>query len=176
MEWLKVILEQFWEYIKFWATVNQYQEMVLLRFGKFVKVLKPGTYFKIPFIDYAMEAHVKRDTLSIEPICITTIDGKTISIGMMEEHEVFDTHLFLVETNDALTNMKDVCRGEMSDLLEDITWADIKKKTTKNALKKKITEKYEQMGVRILDLKFTNKAETRSFTIASDKGNTVNAI
>jgi len=176
MEWIKELLTLFWDYLKCWVLVNHYEKAVVLRKGRYLKTLAPGLYAKWPFIDYAFEVYIMPDTMDIEPISITTADGKTISIGMMIEFQVIDAKVYKIDTNDAITNMKDLARGEMSDYLEDLNWEDIKKKTTKNALKRKLQEHYIEMGVEISELKFTHKAESRVFRLFSDRPNHINAI
>jgi len=166
-EAIKEFLSMFFEYLKFWVVVNGYQESVILRHGRYLKTLPPGYYFKYPFLDYSIEVMVKTDTKEFDPIAITTLDGKTISIGLQIEYDIFDSKLYIIETNDAVSNMRDIARGEMSDFLEDINWGDIKKKTSKNALKKIISTRYEEMGVRLRDLKFTNKCESRVYRLFS---------
>jgi len=171
MEWIKELLTLFWDYLKFWILVNHYEESVQLRCGKYYRTLTAGLYFKWPFIDYALDVYIKPDTMEIEPLSITTSDGKNISIGLMIEFQITDSRKFKVEVNDALSNMRDIARGEMSDHLEDFGWEDIKKKTTKNALKRKLQEHYVDMGVDVHDLKFTHKTENRVFRLLSDNKN-----
>lgn len=176
MEWIKELLTLFWDYLKFWVLVNHYEEAIVLRGGKYLKTLGPGLYLKWPFIDYSLEVYVMPDTMDVEPISITTGDGKTVTIGLMVEYKVMDTKKYKIETNDSPTNMKDLARGEMSDYLEDLNWEDIKKKTTKNALRRKLQEHYTEMGVEIIELKFTHKAESSVFRFFTDKQNNINAI
>ncbi len=176
MEWIKELLTLFWDYLKFWILVNSYEEAIVLRKGRYLKTLSAGLYLKWPFFDYALEVYIMPDTMDIDPISITTGDGKTITIGLMVEYIVVDTKKYKIETNDAYTNMKDLARGEMSDYLEDLHWEDIKKKTTKNALKRKLQEHYIEMGVEIRELKFTHKAESKVFRFFSDRANHINAI
>lgn len=168
-EWIKEILVTFIDYLKFWVLVNSYEQVIILKNGKFNRILLPGLYLKWPLIEYSVIVLVKTDTKEYDTIAITTLDGKTISIGLEIEYDIFDCVKFALEINDAASNMKDIARGEMSDYLEDVNWIDIKKKTTKNALKKILSSRYEEMGVRLKDLKFTNKSESKVYRLFSDK-------
>jgi regulator of protease activity HflC (stomatin/prohibitin superfamily) len=166
-EWIKDTIDNFADYIKIWVRVNDYQEAVILRWGKYHRTLSPGFHFKWFIFEYHMLLNVKPDTMDIEAITITTLDGKTISPGLMIHYEIVDSRKHLLNNNDSPTNMKSIAKGEMSDLLEDINWADTKKKTTKNALRRALIPKFEDMGVNILDMKFTDKCETRAFRLFS---------
>lgn len=176
-EWIKNLIDNFADYLKFWVRTNDYQEAVILRWGKYIKTLPPGLSFKFPVADYHMFVNVKPDTIEIEPLAITTLDGKTVSTGLMLHYIIADSKKYIIDNNDSLSNMNHIARAEMSDLLEDINWEDTKKKTTKNALQRALTPKFKDMGVTILDLKFTHKCEIVAYKIFSQVGDgNVNAI
>lgn len=174
--WIKDIFVYFIDYLKFWVVVNHYEEAIVLRNGKYHRTLSAGLWPKWTIFEYYITIHIKPDTMEFEPITITTLDGETAAIGLEIEYEVVDSKKYMVETNDAPSNMRDVARGEMSELLEDLNWNDIRKKATKNALKRQLSAIYEGMGVKLNDLKFTNKAKTRAYRLFSDKGISGNAI
>ena len=169
MDKILEFLAQFFDYLKPWVLVNTFERVVILRNGKFIKGLEPGLYFKIPFIDNYFSCNIMADTKEYGPLAITTADGKTITLGVVIEFEIADYIKFILENNDSITNLRDLTIAECSDLLEDINWVDIKKKTTKNALKRAVGEKVKTLGVTILDLKFTTKCESKVFRILSDK-------
>jgi len=168
-QWLASTIDRFADYIKPWVVVNGYEEAVILRWGKYHRTLKPGTYPKFPIADYALTEHVKPDTMEIPPITITTADGKPVSIGMIIHYDITNVEKFLIENNDSRSNMLQLGSAELSDHLEDIPWIDIKKKTTKNAVQRKIAPYFDAMGVRILDLKFKDKVEVRPYKLFTDK-------
>lgn len=166
-EWIQQLLTEFLGYIKPWVLIDQYEMGVLLRFGKFHKVLNPGLHPKIPIVDYGHAAITTFDTLSIDEVNLTTADGQTISIGLYVEFEVDDIYKYLILTNDTRTNMVDISKGVLSSVLEDITWEDIKKKVTINAIKRRLTPKFAEMGVLLKDCQFTDKCKSRVFKVFS---------
>lgn len=173
-EWLKWLLEQAWHYIMPFTVITDYESGVLLRFGRLVKVLTPGIHFKFPLIDIIITAHIKPDTMEIAPISITTLDDKTVSIGAIIEIEVIDVQKYLIEANEARSNIHDIIRGVMSDTLEDITWADIKKKKTINQIKRTSSESCEKVGIRLIDMRFTDKCISRVLKLFGDTHSIIN--
>lgn len=164
-EWIKNTIDQWADYIKPWVAVNAYQEAIILRKGDYHRTLLPGYHLKWPLYELHMLVNVKADTLEVEPVAITTLDGKTVATGLVVHYKIDDSKKFMVDNNDSPSNMRDIARAEMSDLLEDINWPGTKKKTTKNALVKSLKPKYDDMGITILDLKFTHKCETMAFKL-----------
>lgn len=172
-DWIKEILSQCWDHIKFWAVINHYEEGVLLRFGNYKKVLLPGLHFKIPIADYVFSSIVKIDTMPITPVNICTIDNKTITIGAMVKYDIVDIKKYLIDTNEAKGNMQDLSRGIISDYLEDCTWDDIRLKKTIKKITNLISKEAEEMGIRVLEVKFTDKCITRTFKIFGETHDTL---
>lgn len=173
-EWIKELLSQWIDYLKPWVLIQQFEEGVLLRFGKFHSILKPGIHAKFPIADYHYSAIVTADTMKIDAVSITTLDNKTISVGAIVEFEISDIYKYLILTNDPRTNMHDICRGVISDLLEDTSWESIKKKTTLNAVTRRISKRCEEMGVNIRSVSFTDKSMAMVVKLFSDTVSTNN--
>lgn len=167
-DWISQVLEKFWEYIKFWQIVESFEKGVLCRWGIAIKELEPGFHWKYPCADYVYTTIVTPDTINIKPITLTTADGKTISIGAVVEFDIVDIWKYLIDTNEARSNMRDVCLGVISDDVEDRDWEEIKKKTTRNAVQKKLSKACEQMGIRVINFYFTAKSITKSFSLSKE--------
>lgn len=157
-----------WKDARFLFFIAEYQEGVLLRGGRYIKNLKPGPHFKLPFIDDIHEDTVKTDTMIIREVNVTTLDGKTATVGCEFEYTIKDIYQALIETSGWRTNLHDICQGILSDSLEDINWDDIRKKTTKNAIAKKIESKAAKMGITTSDFNFTDKALSKSIKLFGD--------
>jgi len=155
-----------WDDAKFILFVLQYEEGVLYRRGKLIKSLSPGAHLKIPFIDTYHLENVKADTMNIIPVTVTTLDNKTIMIGCEFDFYIGDIIQAVVETNDWRSNLHDICMGVLSDHLEDCYWEDIKKKTVKNQIFKRIEKRALEMGVVVSNFNFTEKAITRALSIS----------
>jgi regulator of protease activity HflC (stomatin/prohibitin superfamily) len=154
-----------WDHFKPILFILEYEEGVMFRAGKFKKVLKPGWHYRISFIDDYHVENVKGDTMSISPVSVTTLDNKTISIGCEFDFYIDDIEKALVYTNDWRSNLHDICKGILSDHLEDCNWEDIRKKVIKNQIFKRIEKRALEMGVVIDNFNFTDKSITRALTL-----------
>jgi regulator of protease activity HflC (stomatin/prohibitin superfamily) len=159
-------LREVWNHFKPILFLYNYEAGVVFRAGKFIKELKPGSwYFRIPFIDDIFVENIATDTMAIKEVNITTLDGKTITIGGEFDLKVIDVTLAIVETHDWRSNLMDVARGIISDHVEDNNWDELRKKTTKNAIEKKINKRANEMGVEISNFNFTDKTIGRILTL-----------
>lgn len=165
-------LQRIWDSINPFVIIDQYEGAILLRMGKKKRDLTTGFHFlplKIVLIDKVLSKIVTRDTISLIDVHITTSDGKTVSVGTIIDLEVVDVSTFLLDFNDADSNMKDVCRGVVTDYLTDISWEEMKKKSTLTAIKNKLKNKLSEMGVNVHQVYFSSMVLTRAFTIFSGK-------
>lgn len=158
-------LQSVWDDIKIFVFIHEYEEGILYRMGKLSRVLKKGPNFKIPFIDTYHVENVKSDTMYINPVTITTLDNKTISVGCEFDFYIDDIVLAVVMTNEWRSNLHDICTGIVSDHLEDCNWDDIRKKVIKNQIFKRIEKRALEMGVVVSNFNFTEKSITRALTL-----------
>ena len=57
-----------------WKIVDQWEEGVHLRIGKFRRTVKPGLQWKIPFFDQIMATSVITQTVNLKPQTVTSAD------------------------------------------------------------------------------------------------------
>jgi len=155
-----------WEHFKPIIFILHYEQGVLYRAGVFRKVLKHGWHLRIPFVDDFHAENVEDDTMNVVPVTITTLDNKTITIGCEFDFYIDDIVKAVVETNDWRTNLHDICRGILSDHLEDCNWEDIRKKTVKNQIFKRIEKRALEMGVIVNNFNFTDKTIARALALS----------
>lgn len=159
------ILLQIWDSFKPVIFVLEYKQGALFRAGKFKKILYPGWHLRIPFVDDYHTENVMFDTMCIKEVSVTTLDGKTISVGGEFDLNIVNYYKASVLTNDWRTNIVDIVRGIISDELEGRNWDDIRKKTTKNAIEKEIHKRGAEMGIEISNFNFTDKSISRVFKL-----------
>ena len=61
--------------------VNQWEEGVHLRYGKFLKVVRPGLVWKRPFFDKLWVTPVISQTVNLSPQTVTSLDEKSVVLS-----------------------------------------------------------------------------------------------
>jgi len=145
--------------------LHDYEEALFYRYGKIKSVSKSGFHWKIPFLDSYIKTIVTTDTMRIEDVNITTLDGKTATIGGEFDLVVSDVKKALNDTHEWKSNLQDISRGIISNELEDLNWDEIRKKTTKNAIERKIKTRALEMGITISNFSFTDKVLSRAIRL-----------
>ena len=145
--------------------VNQYQGGILLRRGIYKRDLKAGWNFKLPIIDRFLTCVTTLETAFITNVNITTKDTKACTVSACFEYNVTDCKKYLLDTNDAPTNIKDVGMGCIADALIDSDWEEISKRKTINEIKRTLNKELSTYGVSVTRFWFTDITITRVFTL-----------
>lgn len=161
-EWIG---QQWREFISPFVILRCYEGGVLLRLGKYKHNLKLGLNWKIPFIDEIHTAIVTVDTFNVLPIAVTTKDGKQVSVEPIVKFDIPDVKKYLLEANDAASNLRDVSRGTIADYLTDVSWEELSDKKTFTAIKNALKKECDDLGVNIHKVYFGRIVNTKMYTI-----------
>ena len=82
------LLTNWWIELKPIVIIRDYEEAVMLRFGVFKKVLKPGLHFKIPMFDEVIDQHVVITTLSLDAQSLYTMDKQNIVVKGVIKYKI----------------------------------------------------------------------------------------
>jgi hypothetical protein len=162
LEWLYDIGEK---YIFPWQIVRDYEGGVVLFLGKYHYSLNKGLNWKIPFLHESLTTLIKPETFQTENQTITTKDGKVISISFIARYEVDDAKKFLLEANDAASNLMHELIMAGCDYLTDCTYAEIIDKPSYTKIKNKVNNKITYMGARFTEIGFGSNCQTRPFSL-----------
>lgn len=106
--------------------VRQYEGGVVLRFGRFLTVRRPGLNFIIPVVDRMFRIDTRTETLTVEPQEVITRDNVTIKVDAVVYFAVTDPAKALLQVVNymkatsqiALTTLRSVLgQSELDELL-----------------------------------------------------------
>jgi regulator of protease activity HflC (stomatin/prohibitin superfamily) len=153
------------DYLSPFIILRCYEMGVLLRMGHYRRNLKVGLNWKFPFIDEVHTTIYTVDTFHVSPIDITTIDNKQVSVEPIIKFDIMDGKKYLVDMNEAASNLHDVSRGIIADYLSDCEWEAIKKKSTLTAIKNALKKECDDMGINIYKVYFGRIVTTKVYTV-----------
>jgi regulator of protease activity HflC (stomatin/prohibitin superfamily) len=163
LEWVQT---KWNDYISPIILVRHYEGGILLSMGKFQRVLKKGINWKLPYpFNEAHKCLVKPETLSVD-VTITTSDNITRSVEVIGEYEVEDVRKWILEANDAFSNVRDLLKGYSEDVLSDSSSEEINKKPIKTKIKGKLNEGVSSLGAKFNRILFGKNVITRSLSVS----------
>jgi hypothetical protein len=165
IDWVWDIMER---YILFWVIVRDYEAGVVLLLGKYHYTLKRGFNWKWPLLHESLTCLKKSETLETQPKTITTKDGKTVSISFVGRYEVCDEKKFLLEANDAVSNIPHELIMAGCDYLTDCTWTELIEKPSYTKIKNKVNNKIEYMGAKFTEIGFSTNCITRPISLLNN--------
>jgi regulator of protease activity HflC (stomatin/prohibitin superfamily) len=148
--------------------VMEYEKAVVLRFGKFHKVAKPGLHFRIPIVDEFMTNHVVVTTLSLPPQSLYTKDKQNIVVKGVIKYRIADVQTFLLEVYDAQDALSDMTQSIIKNVVMDKSLEECIDTEIDNLLSKKARVEAKKWGVEIQQVTLTDLAPIRSFRLIND--------
>lgn len=164
---IDVLLEWWGQIIPFYI-IRDYEEAVLLRFGRFKSVIKPGFHLKIPFFDEVIDQHVVTTTLSLDAQSLYTQDKQNIVVKGIVKYKIADVKIFLLEVFDAQDALSDMSQSIIKNVIMSMTMDECTDSELDNTLTKKVRVEARKWGVDIQQVTLTDLAPIRSFRLIND--------
>ncbi len=152
-------------YILPFQVIRHYEAGVILLLGKYQRNMKKGLNWKVPFVNESLTCLIKPETFQTQNQTVTSKDGKVISISFIGRYEVVDEKKFLLEANDAQSNIVHELIMAGCDYLTDCTYSEIIDKPSYTKIKNKVNNKIEYLGAKFTEVGFGSNAQTRAFSL-----------
>ena len=162
------IISHWWLQIVPFVIIRDYEEAVLLRFGRFNKLLKPGLHIKFPFFDEVIEQHMVVTTLSLDAQSLYTKDKQNVVIKGVVKYKIADVKTFLLEVYDAKDAIADMSQSIIKNVIMSMTLEECTDAEIDNALTKKVRVEARKWGVEVQQVTLTDLAPIRSFRLIND--------
>jgi regulator of protease activity HflC (stomatin/prohibitin superfamily) len=159
---------QFYEKLIPWYVVDEADEAVILRFGKFSKVRGPGTYRKIPFFDNVIVKTTVWTTISLPAQSLTTKDGVNIVIKAAIKYKVRDIKTFVLEVWDAVDALSDMTSGIIFDVVKEYSWEELKVEDLRSLITRKTRHEAKRWGLEVESVTLSDLAQIKSLRLINE--------
>lgn len=159
---------------RFFEVLDEYQEGVMLRLGRFRKTVGPGIHWLIPlYIDRILTHSIAIDTISLTERSITTSDGVTVLCGCTITYRVKNIKVFLLEVDGAQAALVDSAAGTLRAVIGSSRWEELSHKEgaekAEEELKDGIKKIARDFGIEVKRAVFSELAKARALRVAMDK-------
>lgn len=153
---------------QFWVLIYQYEKGVLLRFGRFVRVLEPGFHFCRPFhIDHVMVDNVVTRTVHLGAQSLTTKDGKTIVVSAIVTMRIEDVKRALLEVESIEHAMMDSCYAAVNNHVDSSTWEQLHGDEAFKSLTRSCKREGKRYGLEIERVQLADLAICRTYRMVN---------
>ena len=154
--------------------IDEWEEGIVLRFGKFNRVVKPGVFFKIPFFDSVWKYTVITQSIDIPPQSVTTADNKNVVVKGIIRFTITDIKVFLLTITQPQDVLTDTTGGMIRDIIEDTRWDSIIDIDTR--LTKEVAKFVKKWGITVEKVTLTDLQIANSIRIIQDSTHQQKAI
>jgi regulator of protease activity HflC (stomatin/prohibitin superfamily) len=162
------VITEWWAYIMPAIIIPNYEQAVLLRNGKFIKVLGPGFHVKLPIFDEVISHHVVVTTLSLSAQSLYTQDKQNIVVKGVIKYKISDVKIFLLEVFDAQDALADMAQSIIKNIIITTPLEACLDLELDNLLTKKVRVEARKWGVDVQQVTLTDIAPIRSYRIIND--------
>lgn len=160
----------FLELGKFWVVVRSYEQGVILRLGKFNRVIDPGLHWMLPLgVDVALTESVVMTTKSLGNLSTTTSDSRSVCFECIVTYEIADIQKSLLLVNRVEDAIIDACQGIVGTTVSSMTWADLMNAdATTEKLSAACRKRGWRYGVKILTVMLAGVSVVRNIRLMGD--------
>lgn len=165
---LVALIERFGYQLMPFVIVEEWNAGVHLRFGKWIRTMDGGIYFKIPFIDNVIECPVITQSVNLPAQTLTTLDEESIVLKSIIRYNITDVKKYLLSVMHANDVLIDTTQGIIRDVVEMTTWNDLV--DVNSQITNEVKEFVTKWGIEVEAVTITDLGIVKSFRIFGDEG------
>jgi hypothetical protein len=146
--------------------VDEFEEGVVLRFGRYNRSVKPGLHWKWPCsIEEEITTTVVRRTSYCDVQSITSRDGRSVNSSPIIIYRIGNVKRWTLEVDDAEEALNDVTYGLNDALACQSDWSEIHTSDYAVQLTALVKEEGVTWGARVEEVKFADRAQSKSLRV-----------
>lgn len=148
------------------TVVDQFEEAVVLRFGRFHRELEPGFHWLIPFeVERVIADNVVPRTLNLGAQSLTTKDGAQIVLGVILTARIHDIRKAILEVENVDAAVQDSCYAEVARVVHEHTWEELQAESINDELLRACRKRAFSYGVEIMRTQLSDLARCKSLRL-----------
>jgi membrane protease subunit HflK len=149
----------FWDYLKMYWIIEDYNKGVVLRWGRFNRVMEPGFSWKWPFAEVVLETTIVPTTMRLSAQSLKTIEGEPIVCESVIKYEVRDVRTLLLKVYDATDAIVDMTQAIIKSLVLEKTWDECRTAEMDSAITRKARVEAKKWGIEIIQVTIVSIAK-----------------
>lgn len=170
IEQLISLVSTFWNHIIPFFVIDEYEQAVTLRLGRYYRTVYPGLHLKIPFVDQVLTETVVMNAYNLASQALTTKDNKEIIVAAVVKYTISDIKKFVLEITDEDSAIPDICLGVIRASLTSKTWLECQDKTVDTYITNKVRGELSNYGIAVDKVRLTDMTRVRAFRLFTDGG------
>lgn len=148
-----------------WTIVYAYERGVLLRFGRFKRVLEPGWRWLIPVVDHVLTCTVVPNTMRLMDQNLTSSDGHDMAVAGIITFTVTDPRKFLLEVEGGGEAIADTTYGAVSEWVSSQSRDNIRDPANWTKLESRVRRQAKEYGIEVLRFRFADLTRAKAIRL-----------
>jgi regulator of protease activity HflC (stomatin/prohibitin superfamily) len=166
LSWLLQLTEKVFFFFVPFVVIDEYQSGVLLRFGKYKKVVLAGFHWRWPFsIDEFVMVDIATETITTEPQSLTTKDGKNIVVSAKVKCYVYKPDVYAIKVKDVTNAISDITMGKIKQAVMKASWEECRENEFDTKITQTVRTEADKWGVSIERVTTVNLQLTGSIRV-----------
>ena len=159
----------FWNLFKPLVVVAEFEGGVILRFGRYSRVIGPGMHWKLPLADEAMITSTVTTTMALRPQTLTTKDDLTIVVSAIVNYHISGVRAYLLDIWDSADVINDLTLGAIRQIVAAANYSDLHGNEVEENVLEIIKEDASKYGVDIHKVTFADFGRVRSLRLITNE-------
>lgn len=166
MELINTVTAFLVKIFQWWFTVMPWEQALLIRRGRKVKLLGAGLYLKIPFIDTVYIQTTRMRMIDVPVQTISTKDGSSVTIKSAIGYTIKDVQTLYSTLYHPEMTLMSMSMGFVGEFVRDNDIKEVTPVKIEQYVNEKI--KAEDYGLKDLNVKITTFAIVKTFRLIQD--------
>lgn len=165
LEQLFKLISDGWDVISPFTICAAYENVVILRFGKYHRTLDPGFHWKWPLAEFPIQAVTCMTTLRTPPQTLTTKDGKNVVVAAIIRYSIKDAAKYVCDVWDQQDVLLDVTMGAVGNAIRTRDWDALRDDPPAEEVYKEVRRQGHRYGFDVEAVTFTDLGRVNSLRL-----------
>ena len=149
-----------WEELVPWEIIAPWDEGIRVRFGKYIKVLKPGMHLSLPWIDEIQTINVKLQAVNIPNQNVWTLQRESVTVSGAVEYRITDIKKCFVDVQDHDESLIEVTQGLIAEYVGSVMTEELSVESIMENVIGPLSVEGERWGVEVTRLYISDLVKT----------------
>jgi membrane protease subunit HflK len=158
-----------WNILRPVVVVTDFESGVILRFGRYQRVITPGLHWKIPLAENAIITSTVITTMALRPQTLTTKDDLNIVLSAIVKYNISDVRTYLLDIWDSADVINDLTLGAIRKIVASVDYMDLRGHLIEEEVLNTIKNEASRYGVDIHKVTFSDLGKVRSLRLITNE-------
>ncbi len=160
------MLRQFGRLFRWWIIVLPWDQAIRVRLGKHTRVLGPGVYWRIPYVDLVFQQSIRQRSARNDMQTLTTADGQTISLSSQMIFSIFDIEMLFQSLHHPEDTLTAIVQASTAYVVSEHRSHEVTPESIEAHLNEQVC--FDEMGLTGVQFFITNFAKVRTYRLLQD--------